>query len=134
MLAEPTRGEAARADRALHPRVTSSGIRKENSIRVLLKVSLPTERANALFKDGTFVKKMQSILQELKPEAAYFAEDGGVRTGYIVVNLQNASEIPAIAEPFFLAFNAKVEFHPAMVPEDLMAAGAAIERAVKIYG
>ncbi len=43
------------------------------------------------------------------------------------------SEIPAVAEPWFLAFNAQVEFHPAMNLEDLKNATPGIENAVKKY-
>ncbi len=76
----------------------------------------------------------ESILATQKPEAAYFYEENGKRTGLICVNLQDASEIPAIAEPWFLAFDASVEFHPAMTLEDLQRAAPAIEDAVKEYG
>jgi hypothetical protein len=38
-----------------------------------------------------------------------------------------------VAEPWFLAFDAHVEFHPAMNLEDLKNAGPGIERAVKNY-
>ena len=47
--------------------------------------------------------------------------------------MQNASQIPAIAEPWFLAFNASIEIHPVMVPDDLAKAGSAIEAAVNKY-
>ena len=47
--------------------------------------------------------------------------------------MQDASQIPAIAEPWFLAFNAGVEIHPVMVPDDLAKAGSSIEAAVKKY-
>ena len=47
--------------------------------------------------------------------------------------MQDASQIPAIAEPWFLAFNAGIEIHPVMVPDDLSKAGSAIEAAVKKY-
>ena len=47
--------------------------------------------------------------------------------------MQNASQIPAIAEPWFLAFNAGIEIHPVMILEDLAKAGGAIENAVKKY-
>jgi hypothetical protein len=48
--------------------------------------------------------------------------------------MQDASEIPTIAEPWFLAFNAAIEIHPVMRPEDLARAGGAIDKAVKKYG
>jgi len=41
----------------------------------------------------------------------------------MVVNLENASQIPSVAEPLFLTFNAKLTMHPAMTPADLGAAG-----------
>jgi hypothetical protein len=51
----------------------------------------------------------------------------------MVFEMQDASQIPAIAEPWFLAFNASIEIHPVMVPGDLAKAGGAIEKAVKTY-
>ena len=47
--------------------------------------------------------------------------------------MQDASQIPAIAEPWFLAFNASIEIQPVMIPDDLAKAGGAIEIAVKKY-
>jgi hypothetical protein len=103
-------------------------------MRCLLKVSLPIEKGNAAIADGTLGKTIETILNDLKPEAAYFAEDDGTRTGFIFFNLENSSQIPAVAEPWFLAFNAKVEFHPAMNLADLKNAMPGIESAVRKYG
>jgi hypothetical protein len=47
--------------------------------------------------------------------------------------MQDVSQIPSIAEPWFLAFNASIEIHPVMIPDDLAKAGGAIENAVKKY-
>lgn len=69
----------------------------------------------------------------MKPEAVYFTADGGERTAFIFLEMHNASQIPAIAEPWFLAFKASVEIYPVMVPDDLAKAGSAIDRAVKNY-
>lgn len=102
-------------------------------MRVMLKVTIPVERGNAATKNGTLGKTIESILTELKPEAAYFAETNGKRTAYIFVDIKDSSEMPKVAEPWFLAFNADVEFHPAMTPQDLAKAGPAIEQAVKKY-
>src|SRR5437773_2226207 len=102
-------------------------------MRFLVKVNIPVDAGNAAAKAGKLGETIQSILADLKPEAAYFTDDSGQRTGFIVLDMQDASQIPAIAEPWFLAFNASIEIHPVMVPADLAKAGAAIERAVKNY-
>jgi hypothetical protein len=102
-------------------------------MRVFVKVSVPVEAGNAGIRDGTLPKKIQSILAEQKPEAAYFYEEDGKRTFAIFLDLRDPSQIPGVAEPWFLAFNAHVEFHPAMILADLEKAGPSIEKAVKKY-
>jgi hypothetical protein len=59
----------------------------------------------------------------MKPEAAYFCTEGGNRDGFFVVNMNDVSEMPRVAEPWFLTFDASVEFRPAMTPADLQKAG-----------
>src|SRR3974390_3273314 len=102
-------------------------------MRFLLKVNIPVDAGNAAAKSGRLGTTIQSILADLKPEAAYFTDNNGQRTGFIVLQMHEASQIPAIAEPWFLAFNASIEIHPVMVPEDLARAGGAIEKAVEKY-
>ena len=103
-------------------------------MRVLLKVNIPVETGNAAAKAGKLGTTIQSILADLKPEAAYFTDDKGQRTGYLFLDLAEASQIPAICEPWFMAFNAAIEIHPVMVPQDLAKAAPAIKKAVKKYG
>jgi len=85
-------------------------------------------------KAGKLGETIQSILADIKPEAVYFTDENGQRTGFIIFDMQDNSQVPAIAEPWFLAFNASIEIHPVMVPADLAKAGSAIERAAKNYG
>jgi hypothetical protein len=86
-------------------------------------VTMPHHKFNAAVKDGTVGAKMKKILDAQKPEAAYFTELCGKRTGILVVNLKEESQIPALAEPWFLTFEADVQFRPTMVPADLERAG-----------
>jgi hypothetical protein len=102
-------------------------------MRCLLKVSIPTDIGNERILDGSLAKTIDSILNDLSPEAAYFAEEQGIRTGFIFCDLKDEAEIPAIAEPWFLAFNARVEVHPAMTVADLKKAAPGFERAIKKY-
>lgn len=102
-------------------------------MRFLMKVSFPVEAGNAAAKkDG--LKAIQSILEEQKPEAAYFVAQNGKRTAFLIINMEDASEIPGIAEPWFLALHAEIEVIPAMVAADLQKAAPAIAQAVKTYG
>lgn len=92
-------------------------------MRMLVQVTIPNDTFNEAVRDGTAGAKMGRILDEQKPEACYFTEIGGERTAMMVVNLAEAKDIPALAEPWFLTFGALVEIHPAMTPDDLAAAG-----------
>jgi hypothetical protein len=102
-------------------------------MRFLVKVTIPVEAGNVAAKAGRLGKTIHTLLDALKLEAAYFTDDNGQKAGFLTVNMEDASQIPAIAEPWFLAFNASVEFHPVMVIEDLAKAGPAIEAAVADY-
>ena len=103
-------------------------------MRTILKVEIPVDTGNRKIKDGSLDKTIMSILEEQKPEAVYFITFNGNRCGLIVLNIDDNSKMPALAEPWFLAFNATVEFFPAMVPADLAKAGKDFERMVKTYG
>ena len=100
-------------------------------MRFLLKVNIPVESGNAAAKVGKLGATIQSILADLKPEAVYFTDNNGQRAGFIFLEMQDASQIPAIAEPWFLAFNASIKIHPVILPDDLAKAGGAIEKAVE---
>lgn len=101
---------------------------------MLLKVSMPVETGNAAAKSGALGTTIQKILADMKPEAAYFTEDGGQRTAYIFFDMKDSSEIPKYAEPWFLAFNASLTFRPAMTPQDLATGAQGIADAVQKYG
>jgi len=102
---------------------------------MLLRVSIPVGAGNAAAKAGTLGSTIERILADLKPEAAYFlADDDGQRSASIVFDMKDASQIPAVAEPWFLAFNAQISLRPIMNTQDLATAGPSIATAVKQYG
>jgi hypothetical protein len=103
-------------------------------MRFLVKVCIPVESGNAAVVAGALGKTIESILADQKPEAAYFADENGKRTGYLFLDMADTSQIPAIAEPWFLALHAHVEIHPAMNVEDLKKAAPQMEKVAKKYG
>jgi len=92
-------------------------------MRILFQAKFPHGKFNQAVRDGSIGKKMNSILEVLKPEATYFTEANGHRSAILILDLKDASQVPAIAEPFFLTFDADCEFHVVMTPEDLGKAG-----------
>ena len=103
-------------------------------MRMLLKATIPVDTGNAAIKNGTLGTTIEKILAQLKPEAAYFVEEDGERTAYVVFDMKESSQLPAIAEPFFLSFNAKVTVRPAMNAADLAKAQPGMAQAVKAFG
>ena len=103
-------------------------------MRFMLRMRMPMDRGNEVIKDGSLGPTLQSIIGELEPEAVYFSTVDGCRGGYMVVNMEDASQIPAVAEPLFLAFGATIDIEPVMTAEDLAAATPAIEEAARKYG
>ena len=92
-------------------------------MRVLLFAPLPHHKFNAAVKDGTAGAKLGKILDAIKPESIHFTELCGKRTAVMVVDLPDTTKIPALAEPWFLTFEADVQIHPCMTPDDLQRAG-----------
>lgn len=92
-------------------------------MRMILNVSFPPGKFNAAVREGTIGATISRILEETKPEAAWFTEDEGRRAGVLVLNVDDATQIPALAEPWFLHFDADCRFRIAMTPADLERSG-----------
>jgi hypothetical protein len=88
-------------------------------MRTLMKVKIDTEAGSRAIQDGSLPQLMQETLGELRPEAAYFGPENGIRTAFIVFDLQDPSQIPSITEPLFSKVKATVEMFPVMNQEDL---------------
>ena len=88
-------------------------------MRVLLKASMDTERTNDLIRSGKMPQLVQEIMEQLKPESAYFTVDQGMRTMFLVYDMKDPSDMPPTAEPFFMQMGAKLDYTPVMNLEDL---------------
>jgi hypothetical protein len=90
-------------------------------MRTLMKVQMDTEAASEAIKNGTMQTVLQSTMDSLKPEAAYFTTEDGMRTAFIVFDLQEPAQLPTIAEPLFRPLKAKIFMSPVMTAEDVQA-------------
>jgi hypothetical protein len=88
-------------------------------MRMMLKATIPVEKGSQTIADGSLPRIIQEVLGELKPEAAYFLSLNGKRTALIFFEMADTSQIPTVAEPFFMAFDADVELVPVMNGDDL---------------
>ena len=102
-------------------------------MRFMVKATIPVEAGNDLVHDPNLGKRMGDILDDLKPEAAYFGAADGQRTMFLIVNMDDSSQIPAVAEPLWLSLKCHVEFIPVMNQEDFGKAVQDIERVSKKY-
>lgn len=92
-------------------------------MRMLMTVKIPNEQFNAAVKNGSAGKTLNRILEDCAPETVYFTEEDGCRGAVLVVNVDKPNDIPRLAEPWFLSFNASVRIQIAMTPEDIRKAG-----------
>ena len=88
-------------------------------MRMMLRFSLPVEKGNQAFNDGSLGRAIESIMTKLKPEAAYFTPLDGKRSGMLFFDIAEPSQIVEAVEPFFLNLNAAVELVPVMNGDDL---------------
>ena len=92
-------------------------------MRMLLNVTIPHKEFNQAVRDGTAGQKIRRILEDSKPEVIYFTEQDGQRGAILIIDLPDPSKVPAFAEPWFLTFNANVEFRILMSPDEIQMAG-----------
>ena len=99
---------------------------REEEMRTMLRWSVPVEKGNQTIKDGSLGRTLETLAQQLNPEAAYFFPENGRRAGLMVFDMGDPSEIPQIAEQLFINLDAAVEFMPVMNTDDLQRALAKV--------
>jgi SpoU rRNA methylase family enzyme len=97
-------------------------------MRFLIRAQIPTEAGNKILQNPKFIQDLEDYIRKTKPEASYFFEASGDRVMVFIVNMESTDMMPAIAEPLFQGFGAKVEFHPVMVFDDLKKAVQSLDK------
>ena len=97
-------------------------------MRMMMKVSIPTDAGNKGVKDGSLPKTVMGFVERMKPESCYFTAVAGKRTAFMVFDLKDPNDIPSVCEPFFMNLHAEIELTPAMNLEDMK---TGVEKAMK---
>lgn len=88
-------------------------------MRTMLRITIPVEKGNAAIQDGSLPKTVETVMNELKPECAYFFTDGGKRSALLVFDLAETSSIPPVVEPLFINLDAEISLTPVMNGDEL---------------
>lgn len=88
-------------------------------MRVMLHAHLDTEAGNEAIRKGTMPGIVNSVVEQLKPEAAYYFPSMGRRSCMFVFDMQDSSQMPPLTEKFFSELGAEIEIVPVMNGEDL---------------
>jgi hypothetical protein len=89
-------------------------------MRMLMKISMDVDKSNAAIKSGALQRTLQSTIEALKPEAAYFFPDeNGNRSALMVFDMTGSWQLPKTVEPLFQELGASIHLTPAMNGEDL---------------
>jgi hypothetical protein len=99
-------------------------------MRMLLKVQMEVEAGNRAIRDGSLAETLDRVMGQIQPEAAYFTALDGKRTALIFFDMESPSQIPSVAEPFFMGLDAAIEIVPVMNAEDVR---TGIEEASKAF-
>jgi len=92
-------------------------------MKMVMITEFPPEPFNSHVRDGSIGNIVGKIVETLKFESFHFVELDGCRGAVGIFEIEDSSEIPGYAEPFFLSFDAQVRFRIAMTPDDLGNAG-----------
>jgi hypothetical protein len=102
-------------------------------MRVMIRFSFPADLGNEIVSSGKINQIFKSLLDDLKPEAAYFFPESGQRGGLFVVNMADSSDVAKMLEPIWLGIKADVTVTPVMNGEDLQKGLGGIGEIVKRY-
>lgn len=102
-------------------------------MRTMIRFSFPVDAGNELVSSGRIGKVFQSLMEDLKPEAAYFFPENGQRGGLFVVNMVDSSDLANYLERVWIGIKADVTVMPVMNGEDLQKGLKNIQGIVKRY-
>jgi len=102
-------------------------------MRWMVKFWIPVSEGNELVKSGKIGESFHSLMEDYKPEAAYFFPENGVRSGFMILNANDSSDLVKVAESFWFGLRAEIAVTPVMNGDDLGKGLSEIDGIVKRY-
>ncbi|GAA2106519.1 hypothetical protein GCM10009759_44830 [Kitasatospora saccharophila] len=90
-------------------------------MRTLIVAEIDTEKSNELITSGKMPEMMGRMMEQLRPEAAYFYPLNGHRGFTLVVDVDQESALVTTMEPLWMRLGAKVTVTPCMSADELRA-------------
>lgn len=87
-------------------------------MKYLITARISNDAYRNLVSNGKLMERLNRLMEEIKPEAFFFAANGK-RTNYIIIDADNPTELPSVAEALYLGMDAEVEFEPILTPDDI---------------
>ena len=95
-------------------------------MRVLAIVRVDTEAGSEALRNGILPKLLDHVMSQVQPEVVYFGPLDGMRTMFLVFDLEDPSRMPPLLEPLFSTLKAKIQLTPVMKLDELQAGHAAL--------
>jgi hypothetical protein len=92
-------------------------------MKFIVEASFPLEPFNTYVRKGDVGERIGQVLGSIRPEVAYFTDNGAGRGMLLVVDLPDMAHVPHVTEPLMLEFDATVHYRIAIAPEELQSAG-----------
>ncbi|MFD7261627.1 DUF3303 family protein [Streptomyces sp. NPDC059874] len=96
-------------------------------MRVMLRAHFDTAATNEGIATGALPQAVKKMMDTVKPESAYFGLHEGVRSCWIVFDLQDSTMMPSLTWELFRDYHAEIEVAPVMRPEELAKAMAGLQ-------
>ncbi len=88
-------------------------------MRLMLKFIIPVEKGNEAAANGEIESAILAMIDQVKPEAAYFTLEDGKRAGMVIFETTDPVRLTEINEPMFAKLNAAIWIVPVLTLEDL---------------
>ncbi|RST16611.1 hypothetical protein E2C00_10170 [Streptomyces sp. WAC05374] len=88
-------------------------------MRTMMMCQMDTEKTNEAINGDRLDAILRSLMDRVRPEAAYFGAMDGMRTAFVVFDMEDPAQVPVICEPLFMELNARITLIPVMNGDDV---------------